>query len=73
VLVLPYIKTRSGKPVAMEIEEKARDIGFQRVYPFKRGLFAEDVVVPENLMAMTSFVEAEERHKIGREIHVFQK
>ena len=57
----------------MDIEEKARDIGFQRVYPFKRGLFAEDVVVPENLMAMTSFVEAEERHKIGREIHVFQK
>jgi hypothetical protein len=72
-LVSPYIKTRSGKPVTMGIEEKALEIGFERVYPFKRGLFAEDTVVPEKLMAMASFVDAEERHKIGREIHVFQK
>jgi len=72
-LVSPYIKTRSGKPVTMGIEEKALEIGFERVYPFKRGFFAEDTVVPEKLMAMTSFVDAEERHKIGREIHVFQK
>jgi len=73
VLVSPYIKTRSGKPVTMRIEEKAVEIGFERVYPFERGLFAEDTVVPENLWAMASFVDAEERHKIGREIHVFQK
>jgi tRNA G10 N-methylase Trm11 len=72
-LVSPYIKTRSGKPVTMGIEEKALEIGFERVYPFKRGLFAEDTVVPEKLMAMASFVDAEERHKVGREIHVFQK
>jgi hypothetical protein len=43
------------------------------VHPFKRELFAQDAVVPENLMAMASFVDAEERHKVGREIHVFQK
>jgi tRNA G10 N-methylase Trm11 len=73
VLVSPYIKTRSGKPVAMGIEGKAVEIGFERVYPFKRGFFADDAVVPEDLMAMASFVDAEERHKIGREIHVFQK
>ena len=73
VLVSPYIKTRSRKPVTMGIEEKALEIGFERVYPFKRGLLAEDTVVPEKLMAMASFVDAEERHKIGREIHVFQK
>ena len=73
VLVSPYIKTRSGKPVTMGIAEKAVDTGFELVYPFKRGLFAEDAVVPENLMTMASFVDAEERHKIGREIHVFQK
>ena len=73
VLVSPYIKTRSGKPVTMGIAEKAVETGFELVCPFKRGLFAEDAVVPENLMTMASFVDAEERHKIGREIHVFQK
>jgi tRNA G10 N-methylase Trm11 len=73
VLTSPYIKTRSEKPVTMGIEGKAVEIGFERVYPFKRELFAEGAVVPENLMAMASFVDAEERHKVGREIHVFQK
>jgi tRNA G10 N-methylase Trm11 len=73
VLVSPYIKTRSGKPVTMGVEEKALEIGFERVYPFKKGLFAESTFVSEKLMAMASFVDAEERHKIGREIHVFQK
>ncbi len=73
VLVSPWIKTRSGKPVAMEIEKKAVEIGFERVYPFKREFFAEDTAAPENLMSMASLVDAEERHKIGREIHIFQK
>jgi len=73
VLVSPYIKTRSGNPVTMGVEGKALEIGFERVYPFKRGLFAEDSFVPEKLMAMTSLVDAEERHKVAREIHVFQK
>lgn len=73
VLVSPYIKTRSGNPVTMRIEEKAVEIGFELVYPFKREFFAEDAAVPENLIAMASLIDAEERHKIGREIHVFQK
>lgn len=73
VLVSPYIKTRSGKSVTVGIERKAVEIGFERVYPFKRELFAEDAAVPENLISMASLVDAEERHKIGREIHVFQK
>jgi len=73
VLVSPFIKTRSGKPVTMGIEEKAVKIGFERVHPFKRRLFAEDTVATEKLMAMVSFVDAEKRHKVGREIHVFQK
>ncbi len=73
VLVSPYIKTRSGKPVTMGIEEKAVEIGFEQVFPFKRGFFVEDTVATEKLMAMASFVDAEERHKVGREIHVFQK
>jgi tRNA G10 N-methylase Trm11 len=73
VVVSPYIKTRSGKPVTMGIDEKALEIGFEKVYPFHRGIFTEDAVVSEKLMAMASFVDAEERHKVGREIHVFQK
>jgi tRNA G10 N-methylase Trm11 len=73
VLVAPYIKTRSGKPVNMGIEEKALETGFEKVDPFKRERFAEASMVPEKLMTMASFVDVEERHKIGREIHVFQK
>jgi tRNA G10 N-methylase Trm11 len=73
VLVSPYIKTRSGNAVTMEIEKKAVDIGFERVYPFKRKHFARDVSVPEKLLAMASLVDAEMRHKIGREIQVFKK
>jgi tRNA G10 N-methylase Trm11 len=73
VVVSPYIKTRSGKPITMGIEKKALEIGFERVYPFQRGSFAEDTVVSEKLLAMASFVDAEERHKVGRMINVFQK
>jgi tRNA G10 N-methylase Trm11 len=73
VLVSPWIKTRSGTPVTLGIGKKAVELGFERVYPFKREFFAGDAVVPENLLAMASLVDAEERHKIGREIHVFQK
>jgi len=73
VLTSPYIKTRSGKPVTIGIEGKAAEIGFERVYPFERELFAEDAALPESLISMVSLVDAEERHKIGREIHVFQK
>jgi tRNA G10 N-methylase Trm11 len=71
VVVSPWIKTRSGNPVTMRIEEKAVELGFERVYPFKREFFAGDAV-PRNLEG-ASLVDAEERHKIGREIHVFQK
>jgi tRNA G10 N-methylase Trm11 len=73
VVVSPYIKTRSGKPVTMGIEEKAVETGFEHLYPFKNEFFSEDAATPENLLAMASLVDAEERHKIGREIHVFQK
>jgi tRNA G10 N-methylase Trm11 len=73
VLVSPWIKTRSGNPVTMRVEEKAFEMGFERVYPFKKEFFACDAVVPERLVGMASLVDAEERHKIGREIHVFQK
>jgi tRNA G10 N-methylase Trm11 len=73
VLVSPFIKTRSGKPVTMGIEEKAVERDFEKVFPFKKDFFAEGTEVPEKLLAMASFVDAQERHKVGREIHVFRK
>lgn len=72
-LVTPYIKTRSGEPVGMRIEEKAMSVGFRRVYPFQHCVFGPDIVPHENLIEMSSFVDMGKRHKIGREIHVFQK
>lgn len=73
ILVSPYIKTRSEQPVSMQIGEKAAEIGFKTAFLFRGEVFAEKTVVPKNLIAMTSFVDTDERHKIGREIHVFQK
>jgi tRNA G10 N-methylase Trm11 len=73
VLVAPYMRTRSGRPVTMPVGEKAISIGFKRVYLFQEKVFARDVDVKENMAEMASFVDAEERHKVGREIHVFQK
>jgi len=73
VLVTPYMRTRSGKPVAMPVDEKAVSVGFTRVLLFQEPVFAGDVEVKENMAKMASFVDAEERHKVGREIHVFHK
>jgi tRNA G10 N-methylase Trm11 len=73
VLVTPYIRTRSGRPVIMPVKEKAVSVGFKRVYPFRKKVFAKETQVKENLTEMASFVDAEKRHKIGREIHIFQK
>jgi tRNA G10 N-methylase Trm11 len=72
VIVTPYIKTRSGKPVTMHIEQQAKDIGFKIHYPFQNHDFAEDNL-PTYLTKTTSLVDVAERHKIGREIHILQK
>jgi tRNA G10 N-methylase Trm11 len=72
VLVTPYIQTRSGNPVTMPIAEKAANVGFKTVFPFRKEIFAEGMA-QHNLIEMASLVDAEERHKIGREIHIFQK
>jgi tRNA G10 N-methylase Trm11 len=73
VLVTPYMRTRSGKPITMPIGEKAVNTGFKRVFPFQKKVFAKEVDVKKTLADTASFVDAEMRHKIGREIHVFQK
>lgn len=73
VLVTPYVKTRSGNPVTMPIEDKAAKFGFKRVYPFQKEALAKSIAAQESLAGKVSLVDAEQRHKIGREIHIFQK
>jgi tRNA G10 N-methylase Trm11 len=73
VLVTPYIRTRTGTFVSLGVKEEARTMGFQIVCPFEGQIFAESNPLIEDLSRTTSFVDMEERHKIGREIHIFQK
>jgi len=73
VLVTPFIRTRSGQSVTMPIGEKLESCGFKRVYPFAKEMFSESAVGLESLVCAGSLVEMDERHKIGREIHIFQK
>jgi tRNA G10 N-methylase Trm11 len=71
VFVTPFIKTRSGKPVTMQIEEVASAIGFKTVNPFRKEIFAEEASSLQ--VDMGNLIDVEERHKIGREIHILQK
>jgi tRNA G10 N-methylase Trm11 len=74
VIVAPYVKTRSGEPVTMHIEQGAKDVGFKICHLFQKQDFAAD---ESNLLTCltrtTSFVDVAERHKIGREILILQK
>lgn len=73
VLVTPYIKTRSGQAVTMPINEKLGQIGFKRVYAFSKDMFSQSAGGLERLISASSFVEMDDRHMIGREIHVVEK
>ena len=73
VMVTPYFQTRSGEPVATRFVEKAEEVGFKRVVPFKKELFERDGEAERNLTDLASLIDVAERHKVGREIHVFQK
>ena len=72
VMVTPYIRTRSGQSVTMPIGREAEKAGFKRVFPFSGQIFSEGVMA-QDLLGMASLVEVDERHKICREIHIFQK
>jgi tRNA G10 N-methylase Trm11 len=72
VLVTPYFRTRSGKVVTMPIGEKALEVGFEIVHPFKEEIFAESNSA-KNLTVKDSIIEVAETHITGREIHIFQK
>jgi len=71
-VVTPFVKTRSGKPVTMNIQRIAQSIGFLPVKPFEMVVFVKDAA-DFPLRDLTSFVDVDERHKIGREISVFKR
>jgi tRNA G10 N-methylase Trm11 len=73
VLVTPYIRTRSREGITMPIEEKIKELGFKRIYAFTDDMFSSDAPEHGPLMGSASLVEMDERHKIGREIHILQK
>jgi tRNA G10 N-methylase Trm11 len=72
VVVTPFIKTRSSKPVTMNIQEIANRVGFRIVKPFEKTVFIK-AAADFPLRDLSSFVDVDEKHKIGREISVFQK
>jgi tRNA G10 N-methylase Trm11 len=73
VIVTPYVKTRSGQPVTMHIEQEAKNVGFKICYPFQKHDFAEKDNLLTCLTRTTSFEDVAERHKIGRKILILQK
>jgi tRNA G10 N-methylase Trm11 len=73
VLVTPCFQTRSGEPVVTRFAEKAQEVGFKPVYPFKKEFFENEGESEQKLAGLASFVDVAERHRVGREIHVFQK
>lgn len=72
VFVSPYIRTRKGSFMSLDIDERVRALGFRMVYPFSKFHFEEGLLA-EDMMRTSSLVDMEERHKIGREIRVLQK
>jgi tRNA G10 N-methylase Trm11 len=73
VLVTPCIKTRNGNFTTLEIGDKAKSAGFKTIFPFRREDFVSDSPLTAGLTENSSFVDIAKKHKIGREIHVFQK
>jgi tRNA G10 N-methylase Trm11 len=73
VLVTPYIITRSGQSIFMPIAEKLENRGFMQVKPFSEDMFSHNARQHEDLVNMRSLIEVDDNHKIGREIHVYQK
>jgi tRNA G10 N-methylase Trm11 len=73
VLVTPYIKSRSGQSVTMPIDEKLEESGFKKVYAFSKEMFSQSAGGLERLINASSLVEMDDRHMIGREIHIVEK
>lgn len=73
VIVTPYFQTRSRKEVTNRFAEKAVELGFKRVFPFEADSFEKKGDRERVLAGKASLVDIGERHKVGREIHIFQR
>ena len=73
VVVTPYIVTRSGQAVTMRIYDKCESLGFKENSPFSKEIFSSSEKGVDSLTDLSSLIEVDERHKIGREIHIYQK
>jgi tRNA G10 N-methylase Trm11 len=71
-VITPYIRTRGGKFVSMGIGKLAVEAGFETVKPFLQVAFVGEAT-DFPLKDLASFVDVDDRHKIGREISIFQK
>jgi hypothetical protein len=57
----------------MPIREKVEGLGFKIVHPFSRNMFALGAGGLDHVANAASLVEMDERHLIGREIHIVEK
>jgi tRNA G10 N-methylase Trm11 len=73
VVVTPYIRTRTGTFISMNIQDRARLVGFETVHLFEKTVFLDNSTIIADLQKTSSFVDMKKEHKIGRKIHVFQK
>lgn len=73
VFVTPYIITRSAQAVTMPIEERLEKLGFKKVHPFTKEKFSQSAQGVDALLTLASLIEIDEHHKIGREIHIYEK
>ena len=73
VLVTPYIKTRANEYITMPIDAKLVEFGFKRIYAFSKDMFSQSAGGLGNLIHTASLVEIDERHIIGRQIHILEK
>lgn len=73
VFVTPYVKTRSGNFVTLNLEEEVNTIGFRLTHPFENGALTDRSSLVEGLATASSFVDIAKRHKIGRKINILQK
>jgi len=56
----------------MPIGDQLERVGFKRIYAFLIDMFSKNLDVGR-LTHSASLVEMDERHKIGREIHILEK
>jgi hypothetical protein len=58
----------------MPISKKLDSLGFKSVHPFSKEMFSQNAeLLLERLVNTGSLVEMDERHLIGREIHIVEK